>query len=132
MPPFVSASVVVVVRERVLAVHDPIRAEAVLPGGHLRWREHPTAAAEREVREETGYSVACRRLVGVYGGKERTGEYGIVRVVYAGEIVAGSLRSSAEGKAEWLPLNSYVTSSARDAPIVRDWMAQLAVLGGVD
>ena len=33
-----AASVVVVVRDRVLTVHDPIRGEPVLPGGHLRWR----------------------------------------------------------------------------------------------
>jgi ADP-ribose pyrophosphatase YjhB (NUDIX family) len=124
MPPFVSASVVVVVRERVLVVHDPIRAEAVLPGGHLRWKELPTVGAMRETLEETGYSVECRALVGVYAGKQGAGELGIVRVVYAGEVVAGSLQSSAEGKAEWLPLQTYAASAARDAPIVRDWMAQ--------
>jgi len=124
MPPFVSASAIVLVRGRVLTVHDPIRSESVLPGGHLRWKEAPTAGAAREVREETGYAVECGRLVGVYAGKQRAGEYGIVRIVYAGEIVGGSLQSSPEGKAEWLPLDSYVASSARDAPIVRDWMAQ--------
>lgn len=130
MPPFVSASVVVVVRGRILTVHDPIRSESVLPGGHLRWKELPTLGAAREVQEETGYTVECRQLVGVYAGKQRAGEYGIVRVVYTGEIVAGSLRSSPEGEAEWLPLDSYVASSARDAPIVQDWIDRFSAKCG--
>jgi ADP-ribose pyrophosphatase YjhB (NUDIX family) len=126
MPPFVSASVVVVVRERILTVFDPIRHEAVLPGGHLRWTEHPTIGAAREAREETGYTVASGALVGVYAGREPAGERGIVRVVYTAEIVAGSIQSSREGKAAWLPVHEYAASPARDAPIVRDWLAQAA------
>jgi ADP-ribose pyrophosphatase YjhB (NUDIX family) len=113
---------IVIVRERVLTVFDPIRREAVLPGGHLRWTEHPTVGAAREVREETGYTVVTGTLVGVYAGRERAGENGIVRVVYTGEIVAGSIRSSAEGKAAWLSVAEYAASPARDAPIVRDWL----------
>ena len=122
MPPFVSASVVVVVRDRVLTIFDPIRRESVLPGGHLRWREHPTAGAIRETREETGYEVRTGNLVGVYSGRELAGELGIVRVVYVGTITAGSIQSSREGRAEWIPVNEYASSSARDAPIVQDWL----------
>jgi ADP-ribose pyrophosphatase YjhB (NUDIX family) len=127
MPPFVSASVVVVVRDHVLVVHDPIRTEPVLPGGHLRWTEHPTCGAAREALEETGYAVECRELIGVYGGKQLAGEFGIVRVVYAGEILGGSLQSSPEGRAAWLPLDAYAASPVRDAPIVRDWVEQAAL-----
>lgn len=122
MPPFVSASVLVVVRERILTVLDPLRHEAVLPGGHLKWAEHPTVGAAREVQEETGYSVATGALVGVYAGRNLAGEHGIVRVVYSGEIVAGSIRSSREGKAAWLSVHEYAASTARDASIVRDWI----------
>lgn len=121
MPPFVSASMIVVVRARILTVFDPIRGEAVLPGGHLRWTEQPAAGAAREVREETGYTVVSGTLVGVYAGAELTGELGIVRVVYTGEIVGGSIQSSAEGRAAWLPVVDYIASSARDASIVRGW-----------
>jgi 8-oxo-dGTP diphosphatase len=124
MPPFVSASVLVVVKERILTVFDPIRREAVLPGGHLRWTELPTEGAAREAREETGYTVQCGALLGVYAGQELAGEHGIVRVVYAAEITAGSLQSSSEGKAAWLPIQEYAASPARDGPIVRDWLRE--------
>lgn len=122
MPPFVSASIVVVVKDRVLTVFDPIRGEAVLPGGHLRWTELPTDGAAREAREETGYTVQCGALVGVYAGQDLAGEQGIVRVVYAAKIIAGSLQSSREGKAAWLPVHQYAASPGRDALIVRDWL----------
>jgi ADP-ribose pyrophosphatase YjhB (NUDIX family) len=107
-------------------VLDPILNEAVLPGGHLRWTEHPTIGAAREAREETGYTVVSGNLVGVYAGRELAGEHGIVRVVYAAEIVAGSIKSSREGKAVWLPVHDYAASTARDSAIVRDWLAQSA------
>jgi ADP-ribose pyrophosphatase YjhB (NUDIX family) len=121
MPPFVSTSAVVVVRDRVLVVFDPIRAEPILPGGHLTWRESPEAALVREVREETGYIIEPRHLLGVFAGDEWSGESGIVRVVYSAEIVGGSLRSSAEGETRWLPLGELLGSTTRDAPIVRVW-----------
>lgn len=126
MPPFVSASVVVVVHEQLLTVLDPIRREAVLPGGHLRWEEHPRLGAAREVREETGFEVVAGALVGVYAGRDLAGESGIVRVVYTGQIVGGSIRSSREGKAAWLSAYDYSTSTARDAPIVADWLNSTA------
>ncbi len=132
MPPFVSASVVVVARERVLTVFDPIRSEAVLPGGHLKWNEHPTEGAAREAQEETGYTVVSGAVVGVYAGRELAGEHGIVRVVYVADIVAGSIQSSREGKAAWLPIHEYAASTARDAPIVRDWLEQSATLAPAD
>lgn len=122
MPPFVSASVVVIVRDRVLTVLDPLRQEAVLPGGHLRWKETPAAGAARETLEETGYAIRPGALVGVYAGRERTGEDGIVRVIFTAEIISGSLRASSEGRPAWLPVSDYVHSPARDAAIVRDWL----------
>ena len=98
-------------------VVDPIRREPVLPGGHLKWRETPERAAVREVREETGYDVEIRTLLGVYGGEEMTGEPGVVRVVYAADITGGSLRPSPEGTPIWLSLDAI--AGTRDASIVR-------------
>jgi 8-oxo-dGTP pyrophosphatase MutT (NUDIX family) len=80
MPPFVSASAIVLDGDRILAVLDPISNQAVLPGGHLRWKERPQAALIREVREETGYIVETQQLVNVCSGDESSGEFGNVRI----------------------------------------------------
>lgn len=121
MPPFVSASAVVIEGDRILAVLDPIRAEPVLPGGHLKWRETPTAAMIREVREETGYQVQPGPLICVAAGDELAGEPGIIRIIYEGMMTGGSLCSSDEGEAVWLPLDEFDRNSLRDATIVRAW-----------
>jgi ADP-ribose pyrophosphatase YjhB (NUDIX family) len=126
MPPFVSASVVVVDGDQVLAVIDPIRGEPILPGGHLKWREKPDVAAIRETREETGYVVEVLDLLAVLAGSEWAGEEGIVRVVYAAHVAAGALASSPEGEATWLSLSSLANSDTRDAPIVRLWQQRQA------
>ncbi|HZU12604.1 MAG TPA: NUDIX hydrolase [Chloroflexota bacterium] len=119
MPPFVSASAVVLRRDDVLVVIDPIRNEPVLPGGHLKWAERPERAVVREVKEETGYEIEPERLIGVFAGPEWAGEDGIVRVIFAASITSGILRSSAEGRATWMPVRDLVASGARDAPIVQ-------------
>jgi ADP-ribose pyrophosphatase YjhB (NUDIX family) len=124
MPPFVSVSVLVVEAGRLLVVVDSVRDEPVLPGGHLRWAEDPAKGAEREAHEETGYAVRPAALLGVYAGRDIAGEEGVVRIIYAGEIVGGSLRRSSEGIPRWMPIDSYAKSAARDAPIVRDWLAR--------
>lgn len=122
MPPFVSTSAVVVVKERVLVVIDPILSSPTLPGGHLKWAENPEAAISREVYEETGYTVSPGRLVGVFAGPEWSCEPGVVRLVYEAGITAGSLASSGEGRAAWMRLQEFVRSDSRDAPIVQSWL----------
>jgi ADP-ribose pyrophosphatase YjhB (NUDIX family) len=119
MPPFVSTSAVVLQGNRLLVVIDPIRREPVLPGGHLKWTEPPQHAVIREVEEETGYIVQPERLIGALGGIEWTGEPGVVRLIYQGTIVGGSLRSSSEGEATWMDLDEMMAANFRDASIVR-------------
>ncbi len=124
MPPFVSASAIVIGDDRILSVLDPIRGEPVLPGGHLKWRETPPAAVVREVREETGYTVEPGRLVGVVAGPQLAGEFGIVRIIYEGTVRGGTLLSSSEGEAVWLPLDTFMARATRDEPVVRDWLEE--------
>lgn len=123
MPPFVSAAAIIMDGERILAVLDPIRGEPVLPGGHLKWRETPVSAVIREVREETGYTIDAGSLIDVVAGEERAGEPGIVRLIYEGRIHGGTLLSSSEGEALWLPLDAFEARSIRDASLVREWRA---------
>lgn len=130
MPPFVSASAVVIDGDRILAVLDPIRGEPVLPGGHLKWRETPPAAVTREVREETGYQIQPGPLICVAAGDEVAGEPGIIRIIYQGVIVGGSLCSSDEGEAVWLPVYEFDQTSLRDAAIVRAWRQRHDVTTG--
>jgi 8-oxo-dGTP diphosphatase len=119
MPSFVSASAVVVRDGKVLVVIDPIRDEAVLPGGHLKWDEDPRDAVVREVREETGLLVTPTGIVGVFSGKQWAGERGIVRVIYLAEPGSGELRSSPEGEARWMSVDEVARSGTRDSAILR-------------
>jgi 8-oxo-dGTP diphosphatase len=121
MPSFVSTSAIVVDGQSLLVVVDAIRNEAVLPGGHLKWDEDPQEAVIREVREETGYTIEPGDLIGVFAGKERAGERGIVRLVYEASVVGGALTSSGEGEARWLPLAEVAASETRDAWLVQMW-----------
>lgn len=129
MPPFVSASAIVVDSDRVLVVVDPIKKEAVLPGGHLAWREPPDEAVVREVREETGYLVQIGDLVAVLSGKEWAGEWGIVRVIFTATVIGGELRSSHEGEARWEDVSSVLNAEGRDASVLRLWLDRTATVG---
>jgi 8-oxo-dGTP diphosphatase len=124
MPPFVSAAAIVTDGDQILMLHDSIRAEPTLPGGHLAWRETPEQAVVREVREETGYHIAIECLVGIYAGKEWAGEAGVVRIVYAGKVLGGTLAPSPEGWPCWLPISELAGSDTRDAAILRRWLEE--------
>lgn len=125
MPPFVSASAIVVREGEILVVVDPLRREPILPGGHLKWSEDPRTAVVREVREETGCRVRPEGLAGVYAGSEWAGEPGVVRVIYEAALEGGVLTSSSEGEARWMPIDELVSSDTRDAPIVRAWQGRV-------
>lgn len=123
MPPFVSAAAIVEQDGRILMIRDTAQNMLVLPGGHLRWNEGVKAGVEREVLEETGYRIEVPRVFQILDNGSGLSDRGIVRVIFEGSIRGGRERSSPEGEVEWVELDRLKHEEARDAQVVRRWMA---------
>jgi ADP-ribose pyrophosphatase YjhB (NUDIX family) len=101
-PTEVRVSVSAVVRrrgepDRILLMRRSDNAHWGLPGGYVEPGESVESAAQREVREETGYEIEVGRLVGVYSDpRAQVIDYGDGRRVHAinlcFEAVAGAQR----------------------------------------
>lgn len=101
LPPFGCVSVVIEDEGRFLLVKQG--KSYTFPGGFMRWREHPTQTARREVYEETGLQVKICDLIG-YHSADSTGitRMSTLILVFRGEVVGGELRTSIEGQPVWL------------------------------
>lgn len=78
---------------RVLLVRrsvDPARGSWCLPGGFMEIGETPQAAARRECREESGYSVEITGLVDVFYYEDYRGSG--VLIMYKGQINGGAAK----------------------------------------
>jgi ADP-ribose pyrophosphatase YjhB (NUDIX family) len=88
-PTEVRVSVSAVVRrrgepDRILLMRRSDNAHWGLPGGYVEPGESVETAAQREVREETGYEIEIGRLVGVYSDpRAQVIDYGDGRRVHA-------------------------------------------------
>ena len=60
----VSARAVVTDGDRVLVIQDPT-TKHIMPGGRLEPNETPEDALQREMLEETGWTLACFRPIGI-------------------------------------------------------------------
>src|SRR5713101_6590976 len=99
--PILSACVIIERDGRILLIDRSDGMGYTIPGGIVRYRETVEQCVLREVREETGYTVALQSLVGVYSGIKRDPRFRAVSIAYKGAIVGGIERSSGEGKLCW-------------------------------
>jgi 8-oxo-dGTP diphosphatase len=85
-----------------------------LPGGEVDHGEDPCDAVVRELDEETGYTVAVERLLGLNSqvhpvdwGSQAEAELHRVSVIYRVQITGGTLRAETGGStdlAAWIPV----------------------------
>jgi 8-oxo-dGTP diphosphatase len=108
--PVVAVGGVVVNAGRVLLVrrgHEPLLGEWSIPGGGVEVGERLTEAVEREIREETGFTVAVYDVVEVLDriirDQSGTVQFHYVLVDYACSIAAGSLQAATDAvEARWV------------------------------
>ncbi len=99
--PILSACVIVEQDGKVLLIDRSDGMGYTIPGGIVRYRETVEQCVFREVREETGYTVAIHEIVGMYSSLQRDPRFRAASIAYKGSIVSGEARISGEGKPCW-------------------------------
>lgn len=99
--PILSACVIIEQDGKILLIDRSDGLGYTIPGGIVRYKETVEQCVLREVREETGYTVAISGIVGVYSGLQRDPRFRAASIAYKGSIVSGSVQDSGEGKPCW-------------------------------
>ena len=68
--------------------NNPFSGFWSLPAGFMNAKEDPQEAAVRECREETGFLVGIKSLLGIFSGREHSRGADLI-IVYMGEILGG-------------------------------------------
>ena len=93
--PEIGVNVVVLLEGKVVLIRrgiEPFKGCWALPGGFVTYGEEPTAAAVREVREETGLDVAIEALVAVTLVRDDPRALLLVPA-YVGRVTGGTLQA---------------------------------------
>jgi ADP-ribose pyrophosphatase YjhB (NUDIX family) len=116
LPPFGCVSAVVEEQDRYLVVELP-NGHITLPGGFMRWGEHPRQAAKREALEETGYLLEVGDLIGCYSCvSHKADRMSTITMAFHAKVVGGEPRGSIEGQPRWIDeqaLHERLTSHCR-------------------
>lgn len=102
LPPMGCISVIVEDQGKLLLLKRP-NGDLVFPGGFMRWQEHPTQTALREVKEETGLHVTLQHVVACYSiASTDFRSMSTLILVFCAEVNGGDMRSSVEGYPCWI------------------------------
>jgi 8-oxo-dGTP diphosphatase len=113
--PSVTADIVLITREsrpRVLLIqrkHDPFAGRWALPGGFVNEGEPLVAAAQRELKEETGLEIKNLQQLQAFGDPGRDPRGWTVTVAFFARVSAAKLKPFAGDDAaetEWHPLDA--------------------------
>lgn len=75
-----------------LVKHTYRQIEWSLPGGYLKAKEHPTEGLEREILEETGFTVSIDKLLRIRTDRET----GRLDMCYMGTFIGGDFKKNNE------------------------------------
>ncbi len=122
--PILSACVIIEQEGKFLLVDRTDDLGYTIPGGVVRYNETIEQGVLREVREETGYSVALTGFVGVYSALKRDPRFRAVSIAYTGTIVGGVEHGSTEGQPCWRVAEEIFGGMAFDCEhILKDYMS---------
>jgi 8-oxo-dGTP diphosphatase len=99
--PILSACVIIERDGKILLIDRTDGLGYTIPGGIVRYRETVEQCVLREAREETGYDVTLKGLVGVYSSLQRDPRFRAVSIAYIGSISSGQEHGSGEGRPCW-------------------------------